>query len=219
MVLGVKSSKHKKVGPSIKVDYIVHVQEIRPWPPSEPLRSLQTVFLQWENTDDNSGSFLSVAGDSNIVFNESFMLPLTLYRSKKSPDKFRKNYLEFSLCEPRKDKSSKAQVLGTAILNLADYGLVEDVLSINAPLNMKKSVVSNSYVQPELVVTLEVVEKYNSSNSSPSVGLSLDNDADDDDSENAFYTDDDASSRSSRTASTSTFDVAIASSFHNDKVG
>ncbi|KAI3467681.1 hypothetical protein Pfo_024344 [Paulownia fortunei] len=215
MVLGLKS-KHKK-GASIRVDYIVHVQEIRPWPPSESLRSVQTVLLQWENGNESSGSFLSVAGDSNIVFNESFMLPLTLYRDKKASDKFRKNYLEFSLFEPRKDKA-KGQLLGTALLNLADYGLTEDIISINAPVNIKKS--SNNSVQPALDISLELVEK-DSSHSSPSVGLSKEAsvDNDDDDSEIASFTDDDASSHSSRTAGSSTFEVAIASPSQNEKNG
>ncbi|KAK4402666.1 hypothetical protein Sango_1007300 [Sesamum angolense] len=211
-------SKHKK-GAAIKVDYIVHVQEIRPWPPSESLKSVQTVLLQWENGDQNSGSFLTVAGDSNIVFNESFMLPLTLYQ-KKASDKFRKNYLEFSLFEPRKDKA-KGQLVGTALFNLADYALIEDILSINAPLNLKKS--GNNLVQPALVISLELVVR-DSSNSSPSVGLSLeasleDGDDDDDDLEIASYTDDDASSHSSRTAGSSNYEGTIASPSQSDKNG
>ncbi|KAL2253738.1 uncharacterized protein LOC105168391 [Sesamum indicum] len=214
MVLGLKS-KHKK-GAVIKVDYIVHVQEIRPWPPSESLKSVQTVLLQWENGDQNSGSFLTVAGDSNIVFNESFMLPLTLYQ-KKASDKFRKNYLEFSLFEPRKDKA-KGQLLGTALFNLADYALIEDVLSINAPLNLKKN--GNNLVQPALVISLELVAR-DSSNSSPSVGLSLEAslEDDDDDLEITSYTDDDASSHSSRTAGSSNYEGTIASPSQSDKNG
>ncbi|PIN07683.1 hypothetical protein CDL12_19748 [Handroanthus impetiginosus] len=215
MVLGLKS-KHKK-GAAIEVDYIVHVHEITSWPPSESLRSVQTVLLQWENGTQNSGSFLSVAGGSNIAFNESFALPLTLKQDKKAVDKFRKNYLEFSLFEPRKDKA-KGQLLGTAVLNLADYVLTDDVFSINAPFNFKKS--SNHLVQPALAISMELVEK-DSTNSSPSGGLSkeasLDND--DDDSEIASYTDDDASSHSSRTAGSSTFEVAIASPSRNEKNG
>ncbi|KAK6139154.1 hypothetical protein DH2020_027103 [Rehmannia glutinosa] len=141
------------------------------------------------------------------------MLPLTLYH-KKATDKFRKNYLEFSLFEPRKDKA-KGQLLGTALLNFADYGLVEDVLSMNVPFNFKKS--SNELGQPALAISLELVEK-DSSNSSPSVGFSKEA-YDDDDSEIASCTDDDAtSSHSSRTAGSSTFEVAIASPSRNEKV-
>ncbi|KAG8365923.1 hypothetical protein BUALT_Bualt17G0022500 [Buddleja alternifolia] len=208
-------SKNKK-RPSIKVEYIVHVQEIRPWPPSESLKSVQTVLLQWENGTQNSGSFLSVAGDSNIVFNESFILPLTLY--KKVNDTFKKNYLEFSLFEPRKDKA-KGQLLGTASINLSEYGVIEDILGVDAPLNFKKSS-NNNTVQPALVISLELIEK-ESYNSSPSVGLSneasLDND--DDDSEVASFTDDDASSHSSRTAGSYTFEAATVSPSRNDKNG
>ncbi|KAK4413238.1 hypothetical protein Salat_2736400 [Sesamum alatum] len=214
MVLGLKS-KHKK-GAAVKVEYIVHVQEIRPWPPSESLKSVQTVLLQWENGDQNSGSFLTVAGDSNIVFNESFMLPLTLYQ-KKASDKFRKNYLEFSLFEPRKDKA-KGHLLGTALFNLADYALIEDILSINAPLNLKKS--ANDLVQPALVISLELVAR-DSSNSSPSVGLSLEAslEDDDDDLEITSCTDDDASSHSSRTAGSSNYEGTTASPSQNEKNG
>ncbi|KAL0385382.1 UNVERIFIED_CONTAM: hypothetical protein Sradi_2932500 [Sesamum radiatum] len=170
----------------------------------------------WENGDQNSGSFLTVAGDSNIVFNESFMLPLTLYQ-KKASDKFRKNYLEFSLFEPRKDKA-KGQLLGTALFNLADYALIEDILSINAPLNLKKS--GNNLVQPALVISLELVAR-DSSNSSPSVGLSLEAslEDDDDDLEITSYTDDDASSHSSRTAGSSNYEGTIASPSQSDKNG
>ncbi|XP_012851124.1 PREDICTED: uncharacterized protein LOC105970846 [Erythranthe guttata] len=217
MVLGVKSSKHKKKGPSIKLDYIVHVQEIKPWPPSESLKSVQTVLLQWENTDENSGSFISVAGESNIVFNESFMLPLTLYRRKKFPEKFKKTYLEFTLSEPRKDNKTKPQPLGIASINLADYGLlVEDVLTVSAPLVFKKNI-PNCSVQSFLAISLELVEKDSSNDSSRlSHEASLDND--DEDSEITSYTDDDASSHSSRTAGSSTFELAIASPSLSEKV-
>lgn len=185
MVLGLKS-KHKK-GAAVKLEYIVHVEEIRPWPPSESLKSVQTVFLQWENGDQNSGSLLSVAGDSNIVFNESFMLPLTLYRDKRAPEKFRKNYLEFSLFEPRKDKA-KGSLLATASVNLADYGLTEEIKSIDAPLSFRKN--SNNLTPSALTISVEPVEREGSNSSY----------IDDNESEFASYTDDDASSQSSRTA-------------------
>ncbi|KAL3818676.1 hypothetical protein ACJIZ3_004581 [Penstemon smallii] len=213
MVLGLKSKQKK--GAPVKVEYIVHVEEISPWPPSESLKSVQTVLLLWENGEQNSGSFLSVAGDSNIMFNESFMLPLTLKRDKKVTDKFKKNYLEFSLFEPRKDKA-KGQLLGTASLNLADYGVIEDISTINAPLNFKKSY--NNSVPSALTITFEPVEKdSDADNSSYNDGLSTKDasiDNDDDESEITSYTDDDASSHSSRTAGS--FD---ASPSQNDKDG
>lgn len=216
MVLGMKS-KHKK-GVAIRVEYIVHIQEIRPWPPSESLRSVQTVLIQWENGSENSGSFLSVAGESNIAFDESFMLPTTLYW-KKAREKFRKNYLEFSLFEPRKDKV-RGHLLGTASLNLADYGSIEDTLGVSVPLSFKKSY--NNSVQPALAITLELIEK-DRSNSSPSVGFSneasLDGDDDDDESEISSFTEDDDSSRSSRTAGSSTFELAMTSPSQSEKVG
>ena len=46
MVLGLMTKNHK--GVLVKVDYIVHVQEIKPWPPSQSLRLVQSVVFQWE---------------------------------------------------------------------------------------------------------------------------------------------------------------------------
>ncbi|XP_051122217.1 uncharacterized protein LOC127245404 [Andrographis paniculata] len=204
MVLGMKS-KHKK-GTLIKVNYIVHVQQIRPWPPSEALRSIQTVLLQWENGSNNCGSFLSVAGDSNIVFNESFMLSSGLYQ--KSSGKLRKNYLEFSLYEPRKDKV-KGQLLGTALVNLADHGRLEDTVIVEVPMNFKK--IAGNMMQPALAISLEPVAK-DSPNSSPGGGLLKEAmNYNDDDSEMASWTDDDTSSYSSRTTGSLSYDAASAS--------
>ncbi|KAL8052417.1 hypothetical protein ABFS82_05G002900 [Erythranthe guttata] len=216
MVLGIRSKLRRRS--AVKVTYIIHVQELMPWPPSESLRSVQTVFLQWENGNQYSGSFHSTAQDSKIVFNESFKLPVILHQEKKAHDKFQKNYLEFSLFAPRKDKS-KGQLLGTAVLNLADYGVIEHALSTNVSINLKKS--SNKSVQPVLVIRLEPVEN-ESASSSPNVGLSkepsLDN-VNDDDDEIASFTDDDASSHSSRTAGSSTFEAATFSPSQSEKNG
>ncbi|KAL3511418.1 hypothetical protein ACH5RR_030819 [Cinchona calisaya] len=224
MVLGLRSKK--KRGTSVQIDYLVNVVEIKPWPPSQSLRSVQSVLLQWQNGDQSSGSFLSVAGDANIVFNESFTLPVTMHPDKKSSDKFQKNYLEFSLYEPRKEKATKEQFMGTAIINLADFGVIDEVLPIIAPLNFKKS--SKSSPQPALFIQIEPLDK-GSSKSSPNVRssrTSLDQDGeesladvDGDDSEIASFTDDDISSHSSQTVASSALETARASPSQSDKNG
>lgn len=223
MVLGLRS--RKKRGTSVQIDYVVNVVEIKPWPPSQSLRSVQSVLLQWQNGDQSSGSLITVAGDANIVFNESFTLPVTLLPDKKGRDKFQKNYLEFSLYEPRKEKATKEQFLGTAIINLSDFGVIEEVVSIIAPLNCKKS--SKSSPQPALFVKIEPLDK-GSSKSSPNVRssrTSLDQDGqealanfDGDDSEIASFTDDDVSSHSSQTVASSAVGAARTSPSQSDKV-
>nr|AMP82933.1 GPT1 [Catalpa bungei] len=215
MVLGFRSKLRR--GASVNVNYIVNIQEIRPWPPLDSLRSIETVLLQWENGSRHSGSFLSAPQESKIVFNESFELPLTLYQDKKAHDKFQKNHLEFSLSVPRKDKA-KWQPLGTALINLADYGVIEHVVTINALVNLKKS--SNNSVQPELIISVEPVEK-DSSNSWPNVGLSKETSPnnDVDDIEIASFTDDDASFQSSRTEGSPTFEAATSSPAQIEKEG
>ncbi|KAL6543567.1 hypothetical protein OROGR_010064 [Orobanche gracilis] len=182
MVLG--RSKHRGDA-SIEVDYLIHVNEVRPWPPFESLISIQTVLLQWENGNHYSGSFLSAPRNSKITFNKSFKLPLVLYQDKKANDKFQKNTLEFSLFSPYKNKA-KGKLLGTAVLNLADYGVIEHIIIINALVNFKKS--ANNPVQSVLEISVEPVEK-DSSRSSPNIGLSGKTSLDG--SEIASFTDDD----------------------------
>ncbi|GER56060.1 hypothetical protein STAS_33767 [Striga asiatica] len=213
MVLGLRS-KHRKDA-SFRVSYTVHVNEISPWPPSEYLRSVRSILLQWENGNQNSGTFLATARDSKLVFNETFKLPLVLHRDKRANDRFQKNYLEFSLFMPYKNKA-KGHSLGTAVVNFADYGLIEHLISINAAVNMKKG----GSVQPVLSISLEPVEKEkNSSSSSPNLGLSKEPSLDG--SEIASFTDDDDddddSSQSSRTVGSSAFEVATSSLLQNEK--
>ncbi|KAI9087418.1 hypothetical protein K1719_030558 [Acacia pycnantha] len=99
MVLGIRSKSRKAV--SIQVHYIIHVQEIRPWPPSKSQKSAQSVVLQWENGDKKSGSLTCSSGDGKIEINESFRLPLLLLRESskrgKHHDTFQKNCLDFYL--------------------------------------------------------------------------------------------------------------------------
>ncbi|KAJ0428094.1 putative nucleoporin [Helianthus annuus] len=83
MVLGLRS-KHRKDG-SVQLNYVVHVQEIKPWLPSS-----QSLALLWENGDQNSGCLNPNVIDSTVEFNKSFVLPLTLRREKRDRDKFQK---------------------------------------------------------------------------------------------------------------------------------
>ncbi|XP_059633563.1 uncharacterized protein LOC132276238 [Cornus florida] len=229
MVLGLRS-KHRK-DTSLQVDYLVHVKEIKPWPPSQSLRSVQSVLLQWENGDHNSGSLASGVGDLNIEFNESFMLSTSLCREKRARDNFQKNCLEFYLYEHQKDKAAKGKHLGTAIINLADYGIVKETLTFSAPVSCKKS--SRNTAQPVLFFNIQPFDK-NSSTSSPrgtlSKEASLDmdggesvsetvNEENDDESEIASFTDDDVSSHSSRTISSSAFEATKVSAPQNEESG
>ncbi|XP_027182198.1 uncharacterized protein LOC113780614 [Coffea eugenioides] len=193
MVLSLRSKKKRSA--SVQIDYLVNVVEIKPWPPSQSLRSVQSLLLQWQN-------------------------------DKKARDRFEKNCLEFSLYEPRKEKAPKEQLLGTAIINLLDFGIIEEVLPIIAPLNLKKTYKSSP--QPDLYFQVEPLDK-GSSKSSLNVRpsrTSLDQDGQEshaefngDDSEIASFTDDDVSSHSSQTVASSVFDVARASPSQTDKNG
>ncbi|KAJ8547705.1 hypothetical protein K7X08_011291 [Anisodus acutangulus] len=202
MVLGLRS-KHKK-GASVQVEYVVQVDEIKPWPPSQSLKSVQSVLLQWENDGQSSGSIVSTVGDASIGFRESFTLPLTLSREKKAHDKFQKNFLDFYLYELRKDKTTRGQLLGTSVINLADFGLIEEVVSIYTPLNCKKS--SKGSEQPALFVNIHPTERGSSSSSQVSVGKEQESVADsvngknEDDYEIASFTDDESSHSSQNVA-------------------
>nr|XP_034920325.1 uncharacterized protein LOC118053218 isoform X3 [Populus alba] len=212
MVLGLRSKNRK--GTSVQVDYTIHVQEIKPWPPSQSLKSVQSLLLQWENGDQSSGSFTSNVGDGKVEFIESFRLSATLCKevSRKGTarDSFLKNYLEFNFYESRKDKAMKGQLLGSAVINLADYGIIMDAVTINAPINFKKS--SRSTVPAVLHVNIQPFDR-DKSTLSKEVSLDKDgsetvsevaNEGNDNEIEIASFTDDDdVSSHSSLTVSSS----------------
>lgn len=212
------SKAKNRSSPSVRVDYLVHIQEIKPWPQSQSLSS-RAVLIQWENGDRNSGSTNSViptsgssSSDGKIEFNESFKLSVTLLRElsikNADVDTFQKNCLELSLYELRRDKTVKGQLLATAIINLADYGIVEEPLRVSVPMNCKRTV--RSTAQPSLYVELQPFDKARSGslrrdylskelvdkNGSDSVSK-LVNEEHAEEAETASFTDDDVSSHSS----------------------
>lgn len=220
MVLGPKSTNRK--GTSFKVDYLIHLEEIKPWPPSQSLRSIRSALIQWEHGEKNSGSTNpvvpslgsgSVIGDGKIEFNESFKLPVMLLRelSIKGGDgaTFQKNCLAFNLYEPRRDKTVKGQLLGTTIVDLADYGIVKETLSLSAPMNCKRAF-SNT-AQPLLFFKIQPVEKDRTrslskdANGSESVSALMNGDYAEE-AEVGSFTDDDVSSHSSVAVSYSTLE-------------
>ncbi|GMJ09679.1 hypothetical protein HRI_004637100 [Hibiscus trionum] len=230
MVLGLRSKNRK--GSLYQLVYTVNVKEINPW---TPLRSAQSVLLQWENGDQSSGALTSTIDNGKIEFDDSFKLPLTLEASRKSTkrESFLKNCLEFQLYEPRKDKVSKGQLLGSAVINLADYGIIKETISISIPFNLKKS--SRNIEQPVLYLNIQPFDKDGSSSStkgslskeasldkdgSESVSESI-NEGNDEETEIAYFTDDDddLSSRSSQTISSSVFDQSRESHIQHDEKG
>ncbi|KHN10822.1 hypothetical protein glysoja_027435 [Glycine soja] len=162
--------KNRRSGGAIHMEYLIHIQEIKPWPPSQSLRSLRSVLIQWENGERSSGSTgvvspslgpNSAAGEGKLEFNESFRLPVTLSRDMSIRNStaavFQKNCLEFHLHETRRDKTTKGQLLGTAIIDLADCGVLRETLSIRTPLNCQRNYRNTD--QPLLFIQIEPVEK------------------------------------------------------------
>ena len=159
MVLGLRTKN--RTSPTVHLDYLIHIQEVKPWPPSQSLRILRSVLIQWEYSERISGStnpvvpFLgSGIADCKIEFNESFKLPVTLLREVSTKggdgDTFQKSCVEFNLYELRRDKTVKGQLLGTAIVDLASHGVVKDKMNIHIPINSKRSLTNTA--QPVLVL-------------------------------------------------------------------
>ncbi|XP_008783793.2 uncharacterized protein LOC103702930 [Phoenix dactylifera] len=224
MVLGLRS-KNKK-GASVHVDYIIHIQEIKPWPPSQSLKSVRSVVIQWENGDHSSGSTNPVtpslgvsAAEGKIEFNESFKLQITLLREGSAKGTFQKNVLEFNLYEPRRDKTVKGQHLGSVVIDLAEHGIIKETVSVSIPVNCKRSF--RNTAQPLLYVKIQPFGKDNRSSSSReslSKEASLDKDGKEsvsalmneeyaEEAEIASFTDDDISSHSSLACSSSAIEA------------
>lgn len=174
VVMGL-STKNGKT-PSVRLDYLIYVQEVKPWPPSQSLRSLRSVLIQWELGYRNSGSTNPVVpslgsgtiGDGKIEFNESFRLPVKHLRQMPTKggerDTLKKNCIEFNLYECRMDKTVKGQSLGTAIVDLADLGAVKDTMNVCIPMNSKRSFSNTS--QPVLSIKIQSIRKGGTSSSS-----------------------------------------------------
>ncbi|KAL2547385.1 nucleolar protein gar2 [Forsythia ovata] len=103
----------------------------------------------------------SSLADGRIEFNESFRLPVTLLREMTiksgNRDTFQKNCLKFNLYEPRSNQMVKGQLLGTAVVDLVEYGVVKECLSINAPINCKR--MYKNTAQPFLFLEIQPVER------------------------------------------------------------
>ncbi|KAK9104182.1 hypothetical protein Scep_021026 [Stephania cephalantha] len=156
---------------SVQIEYLVHIQEIKPWPPSQSLRSLHFIVLQWEYGEWYSGSTNPVVPslgsgvrDGKIEFNEYFKLPITLSRniSLKGDDvfTFQKNRLEFSLYEPRRDNTVRGQLLGTAVIDLAEYGVLKETCTMNVSMNCNRTFRNTS--QPVLFVKVQPLVNHGS---------------------------------------------------------
>lgn len=238
MVLGLNAKDRKE--PMVHLHYLVHILEIKPWTPSQSLRSLRSVLIQWENGDRSSGSTKtvipsigSVIGEGKIEFSESFRLSVILVRDlnvkNKDVDAFQKNVLEFNLYEPRRDK---ATLLATATINLAEYGIVKENSIVTAPMNSKRSF--RNTTQPVLVIEIEPVDKSTSHRSSSlrdnlSKEASLDKNSREsvsalmngeyaNEAEVASFTDDDVSSHSSLAISSSTIESNNGAPARNEEV-
>lgn len=168
MVSGMKAKNRKS--PSVQLDYVITIIEIKPWPPSQSLRSLRSALIQWEHGDKNSGTTKAVTpllvpgasvGDGKIEFNESFKLHLTLMRDMSikagDGDTFLKNCVELNMYEPRRDKIG--QLLATAVVDFAEYGVVKDGLIVSVPMNCKRTFSNTS--QPMLFLKIQAFEKNN----------------------------------------------------------
>ncbi|KAK4392886.1 hypothetical protein Sango_1759400 [Sesamum angolense] len=237
MVLGLRTKTRRS--PSVQLDYIIHIQEIKPWPPSQSLRTLRAVLIQWEYGEKTSGFTNQVVpslgtgsgvGDGRIEFNESFRLPVTLMREMSirggDGDTFQKNCIEFNLYEPRRDKTVKGQLLGTAVLDFADYGIVKESLSLSAPISCKRTY--RNTAQPLLFLKIQSVERIRTSSSSKdSLIREVSMDSNHGESVSAlmseeyaeeaeFTTDDDGSSQSSLAVASLTADSNGSSSPHKE---
>ncbi|XP_047948522.1 uncharacterized protein LOC125194380 isoform X2 [Salvia hispanica] len=141
MVLGVSMKTEKS--PSIEVDYVVHIVEVKPWPPSQSLRRLGSVVIHWEHSDGSCGfTNQAVPGNGRIEFNECFGV-------RENGD----SCIEFNLYEPRWDKGLKGQLLASVVLDLGAYGVVEKGLSITTPIHCKRTY--RNAAQPLLFLKIE----------------------------------------------------------------
>ncbi|CAH8390754.1 unnamed protein product [Eruca vesicaria subsp. sativa] len=164
MVLGLRTKSRRDNG--VFVEYLISIKELKPWPTSQV--PAQCVLLKWENGENNSGSVIAVVGKDTIMFNESLRLTLTLEPKGVDEKKFHKNLLELHVYDAKKkDKGVKNKLLGSAVVNLAEHGVLTKSVPVGAPFTFKKS--SRNDANSEIYLTIEPAgedEGYRSSSSS-----------------------------------------------------
>lgn len=123
------------------LNYVIHIDEVKPWPPSPSLRTLRALLIEWEQGERASGFTNQVvpAGDGRIHFNQSFGLKVSLDQSKR---------IQFNLYEPGRNK--KALLLGSAVL---DLGAIKETMSITTPIQCKRTY--RNSVQPLLFLKIQ----------------------------------------------------------------
>ncbi|KAF8091833.1 hypothetical protein N665_0433s0002 [Sinapis alba] len=196
MVLGLRTKSRRDNG--VFVEYLISLKELKPWPTSQV--PAQCVLLKWENGENSSGSFIAVVGKDTIMFNESFRLTLTLEPKGVDDKKFHKNLLQLHVYDAKKkDKGVKNKLLGSAVVNLADYGVLTSSVPVGAPFTFKKS--SRNDANSEVYLTIEPAgddEGYRSSCSSqPKMRGSVDKEGSEFSLASLTDDDDDASSQCS----------------------
>ncbi|KAJ4888798.1 Uncharacterized protein Rs2_28546 [Raphanus sativus] len=150
MMLNLRTKSRKDNG--VLVEYLISIKELKPWPTSEV--PAQCVLLKWEHGKNSSGSFIAVVGKDTIMFNESFRLTLTLDPKGGAENKFQKNLLELHVYDAKKkEQGVKNKLLGSAVVNLADYGVLTSSVPVGAPFTFKKS--SRNDVNSEIYLTIE----------------------------------------------------------------
>jgi N-terminal C2 in EEIG1 and EHBP1 proteins len=140
-MLGLRS-KTKRFSSSINVNYLINIQELKPWPPSKSLKNVRSVVLHWENGSRNSGSTHPANPlDDRVEFSESFMLQVAFTKDSTgnyTGTGFERNPLEFNLYEPKKEKS-KGHLIGSGSLDLAEHGILKEPFNLTVQIVNKKS--------------------------------------------------------------------------------
>ncbi|KAL3696181.1 hypothetical protein R1sor_010257 [Riccia sorocarpa] len=140
MVLGLGS---KKKGQPLKLEFLIVIQEIRPWKPAQSAKT--PVVLSWERGDKRSGKTQRVvpSDDGKVEFNEQFTLQAKLVREPEGKGKnagvvkFQKKTVNFLLLDAVTDRQ-----LARCVIDLGEFGDADAAVQANAPLSTGKKVVT-----------------------------------------------------------------------------
>ncbi|KAL2643076.1 hypothetical protein R1flu_010663 [Riccia fluitans] len=141
MVLGLGS---KKKGQPVKLEFLIFIQEIKPWKPAQSAKT--PLVLSWERGDKRSGRTQRVVPneDGKVEFNEEFKLQAKLVREPEGKGKnqgvvkFQKKTVNFQLLDAVTDRQ-----LARCVVDLGEYGDADAVVQANAPLSTGKKVVTS----------------------------------------------------------------------------
>lgn len=136
--------------------FVLHVESLSPWPSSDGMLA-----IQWQRGSKRRGQTKGAspsadAGPATYLFDDTIVLPATLYRQPDSPDAYESKTM--SLFVTQVDSKGKENgVVGGLELDLADFTSVQGRARQEYAVECSPDVWENLGGRPKIIISMNVV--------------------------------------------------------------